>query len=45
MKAGECVLTAEGDGGRGWLFRNRGKADVTIRLKTDGAYRQIKRMV
>jgi hypothetical protein len=41
----EGVLTAEGDGGQGWFFRNRGRADVTIRLKTNGAYTEIKRMV
>lgn len=41
----EGVLTAEGDGGQGWFFRNRGRADVTIRLKTSGAYTEIKRMV
>lgn len=41
----EGVLTAEGDGGQGWFFRNRGRADVTVRLKTSGAYTEIKRMV
>lgn len=41
----EGVLTAEGDGGQGWFFRNRGKVDVTINLKTNGAYTEIKRMV
>lgn len=39
------VLTADGDGGQGWFFRNRGSADVVIRLKTNGAYSEIKRMV
>ncbi|WP_306224474.1 transmembrane anchor protein [Bosea beijingensis] len=40
----EGVLTAESDGGHGWFFRNRGRADVTIKLKTTGAYTEIKRM-
>ncbi|MGN6096580.1 MAG: transmembrane anchor protein [Bosea sp. (in: a-proteobacteria)] len=40
----EGVLTAEGEGGHGWFWRNRGSKDVTIRLKTDGAYAEIKRM-
>lgn len=41
----EGVLTAEGDGAHGWFWRNRGSKDVTIRLKTNGAYTEIKRMV
>ncbi len=41
----EGVLTAEGDGAHGWFFRNRGRADVTIKLKTTGAYTEIKRMI
>lgn len=41
----EGVLTAEGDGGQGWFFRNRGNADVAIRLRTNGAYSEIKRMI
>lgn len=41
----EGVLTADGDGRHGWFFRNRGSAEVTIRLKTHGAYTEIKRMV
>lgn len=44
VAADEGVLTAEGDGRHGWFFRNRGKADVTIRLRTNGAYSEIKRM-
>ncbi|KFC64624.1 hypothetical protein FG93_05220 [Bosea sp. LC85] len=39
------VLTAETDGAYGWFWRNRGSADVTITLKTNGAYSAIKRMV
>ena len=41
----EGVLTAEGDGGHGWFWRNRGAKDVTITLKTNGAYVEIKRMI
>ncbi|WP_376988332.1 transmembrane anchor protein [Bosea sp. R86505] len=41
----EGVLTAESDGVHGWFFRNRGRADVTIKLKTNGAYTEIKRMI
>ena len=44
--AGETgVLTAEFDGSHGWFWRNRGKQDVTITLKTTGAYGEIKRMM
>ena len=39
------VLTAEGDGAHGWFWRNRGSKDVTITLKTNGAYAEIKRMI
>lgn len=39
------VLTAEFDGSHGWFWRNRGKQDVTITLKTKGAYGEIKRMM
>lgn len=38
------VLTARADGGHGWFWRNRGARDVTITLKTTGAYTEIKRM-
>ena len=41
----EGVLTAEGDGAHGWFWRNRGAKDVTITLKTNGAYAEIKRMI
>ena len=39
------VLTADFDGNHGWFWRNRGKADVTLTLKTEGAYTDIKRMM
>ena len=38
------TLTAAYDGGHGWFWRNRGSADVTITLKVNGAYTEIKRM-
>lgn len=38
------VLIAEFDGSHGWFWRNRGKAPVTITLRTHGAYGEIKRM-
>jgi hypothetical protein len=37
-------LTAAYDGGHGWFWRNRGSADVTITLKVNGAYTEIKRV-
>jgi len=37
--------TVDPQSGQGWFFRNRGRADVTIRLRTNGAYTEIKRMV
>jgi hypothetical protein len=38
------TLTAAYDGSHGWFWRNRGTKDVTITLKTTGAYSEIKRM-
>ena len=38
------ALTAAYDGSHGWFWRNRGSADVTITLKVNGAYTEIKRM-
>lgn len=38
------TLTATYDGSHGWFWRNRGSKDVTITLKTNGAYAEIKRM-
>ncbi len=39
------TLTAAGDGGQGWFFRNRSSQDVSITLKTTGAYTEIKRKI
>lgn len=38
-------LIAAFDGKHGWFWRNRGNADVTVTLKTNGVYRSIKRVV
>jgi hypothetical protein len=40
----EGVLVAAFDGNHGWYWRNRGRADVTVTLRTDGAYTEIKQM-
>lgn len=39
------TLTAAFDGNHGWFWRNRTNAPVTVTLKTDGAYSDIKRMM
>lgn len=41
--AGE--LTADFDGAHGWYWRNRSGVPVTITLRTNGAYSEIKRVV
>lgn len=45
MERDSGELTAVFDGKHGWFWRNRGSADVTVTLKTNGAYRSIKRLV
>lgn len=40
----EGTLTAAYDGGHGWFWRNRTSKDVTVTLKVNGAYTEIKRM-
>lgn len=39
------VLEAAFDGNHGWFWRNRTSAPVTVTVKTDGAYSDIKRMM
>lgn len=39
------VLEAAFDGNHGWFWRNRTDAPVTVTLKTNGAYSDIKRMM
>ena len=41
----EGILTADFDGNHGWFWRNRGEVDVTLTLKTEGVYTDIKRMM
>ncbi|MER8612622.1 transmembrane anchor protein [Mesorhizobium sp. M0435] len=41
----EGVLEAAFDGNHGWFWRNRTDADITVTLKTNGAYTDIKRMM
>lgn len=41
----EGVLEAAFDGVHGWFWRNRGQGDVTVRLKVDGDYADVKRMM
>ena len=38
-------LVAPFDGKHGWFWRNRGVAPVTVTLRTEGAYTEIKRVV
>jgi hypothetical protein len=38
------VMEAAFDGQHGWFWRNRGRADVTVKLQTSGDYSAIKRM-
>lgn len=38
------VLEAAFDGNHGWFWRNRGTTDVSMTLRTNGAYTDIKRM-
>lgn len=38
-------LVAPFDGKHGWFWRNRGDAPVTVTLRTQGAYTEIKRVV
>lgn len=38
------TLTAQFDGTHGWFFRNRGSQSVTITLKTEGRYTDLKRV-
>lgn len=40
----EGVLTAPLDGLHGWFWRNRGRSEVTVVLRTSGDYSDIKRM-
>lgn len=39
------TVTAAFDGNHGWFWRNRGSGDVTLTLRTNGSYTEIKRMI
>lgn len=39
------VLEAAFDGNHGWYWRNRGTNDVTVTVRTEGAYSQMKRVI
>lgn len=41
----EGELEAAFDGNHGWFWRNRTDRDVTLTLRTDGTYRELKRML
>lgn len=45
VPAGKGTMTASFDGNHGWFWRNRGTGDVTLTLKTQGAYTDIKKMM
>ncbi|MDQ3684648.1 MAG: transmembrane anchor protein [Acidobacteriota bacterium] len=45
MERDSGELTAVFDGKHGWFWRNRGNAEVTVTLKTNGVYRSIKRVM
>lgn len=38
-------ITAAFDGSHGWFWRNRGDAEVTVTVKTNGQYQSIKKMM
>lgn len=44
VAADEGELVAAFTGNHGWFWRNRGQADVTLVLRTDGAYNDIQRV-
>ncbi|MCG8546372.1 MAG: transmembrane anchor protein [Alphaproteobacteria bacterium] len=41
----EGVLVAAFDGKHGWFWRNRTRRNVTLTLRTNGAYRELKRVL
>lgn len=44
VPSAEGTLEAAFDGNHGWFWRNRGSEDVSLTLKTEGAYTDIKEM-
>jgi hypothetical protein len=45
VSSDEGVLEAEFTGNHGWFWRNRGKSNVTVILRTRGDYTAIKKMM
>jgi hypothetical protein len=45
VRGAEGVLEAAFDGSHGWFWRNRGRSDVTVTLRTNGGYADIKRVL
>lgn len=45
VESGEGVIEAAFDGNHGWFWRNRGRSDVTVTLRTNGNYAGIKRLL
>ena len=45
VSSDEGVLEAEFTGNHGWFWRNRGKSNVTVMLRTRGDYSEIKKMM
>ncbi len=43
--ANEGIITAKFDGHHGWFWRNRGNADVTIKVQARGQYSEMKRVM
>jgi hypothetical protein len=41
----EGTLEAAFDGNHGWFWRNRGDAPITVILRTEGSYAELKRMI
>ena len=44
VDADDGVLEAAFEGNHGWFWRNRGESDVTVTLRTDGDYIELKRL-
>lgn len=44
QRSDEGVLVAAFDGAHGWFWRNRGTTAVTVTLRTNGEYAELKRM-
>lgn len=45
LPGAQGVLEAAFDGNHGWYWRNRGDAPVTVTIRTNGAYGEMKRLI